>query len=115
MDRRDFLKTTAVAAAGSVATASAQSTQSSPAARPESPNMIYRTLGRTGERISAIGLGGYHIGKSTLQEEESIQLMRRAIDEGITFLTIAGITTMGSARFAWARRSATDTATRSSL
>ncbi len=86
MDRRDFLKTTAVAAAGSVATASAQSTQSSPAARPESPNMIYRTLGRTGERISAIGLGGYHIGKSTLQEEESIQLMRRAIDEGITFL-----------------------------
>jgi aryl-alcohol dehydrogenase-like predicted oxidoreductase len=48
--------------------------------------MIYRTLGRTGERISVIGLGGYHIGKSSLQEQESIQLIRQAIDRGITFM-----------------------------
>ena len=48
--------------------------------------MIYRTLGRTGERVSGIGLGGYHIGKSSLDEQESIQLMRRAIDRGITFM-----------------------------
>jgi len=48
--------------------------------------MIYRTLGRTGERVSAIGLGGYHIGRSVLTEQEAIQLIRQAVDRGITFL-----------------------------
>jgi aryl-alcohol dehydrogenase-like predicted oxidoreductase len=47
--------------------------------------MIYRTLGGTGEKISAIGLGGYHIG-SLPTKEESIRLIRTAIDGGITFM-----------------------------
>ena len=86
MDRRNFLKTATVAAAGSVATAGAQSTPSSVGARrPESPNMIYRALGRTGERVSAIGMGGYHIGKQP-NPDESIRLLRTAIDRGITFM-----------------------------
>jgi aryl-alcohol dehydrogenase-like predicted oxidoreductase len=86
MDRRNFLKTATVAAAGSVATAGAQSTPSSVGARrPESPNMIYRELGRTGERVSAIGMGGYHIGKQP-NPDESIRLLRTAIDRGITFM-----------------------------
>jgi uncharacterized protein len=86
MNRRHFLKTATVAAAGSVATAGAQST-SAPLAtrRPESPNMVYRELGRTGERVSAIGLGGYHIGKQQ-EPNESIRLIRAAIDRGITFM-----------------------------
>jgi aryl-alcohol dehydrogenase-like predicted oxidoreductase len=46
----------------------------------------YRTLGRTGERVSAIGLGGYHLGKPYLQESESIRIIRTAIDRGVTFL-----------------------------
>jgi aryl-alcohol dehydrogenase-like predicted oxidoreductase len=46
----------------------------------------YRTLGRTGERISAIGLGGYHLGKPYLEESESIRIIRTAIDRGVTFL-----------------------------
>jgi hypothetical protein len=46
----------------------------------------YRTLGRTGERVSAIGLGGYHLGKPYLQESESIRIIRTAIDRGATFL-----------------------------
>ena len=86
MDRRNFLKAATVAAAGSVAPATAQSTSSAIATRrPESPNMIYRELGRTGERVSAIGMGGYHIGKQ-LDPDESIRLLRSAIDRGITFM-----------------------------
>ena len=86
MDRRDFLRTAAVAAAGSVASSGAQSHQPSPTTRrPESPNMIYRELGPTGERVSAIGLGGYHIGKQQ-DSDESIRLVRAAIDRGITFM-----------------------------
>ena len=86
MDRRRFLKTASIAAAGSVASAGAQSTQSSDVTlRPESPNMIYRVLGRTGERVSAIGMGGFHIGKQR-DPDESIRLLRIAIDRGITFM-----------------------------
>ena len=86
MDRRDFLKTAAVAATGTVRSANGQSAQSSVASRrPESPNMIYRELGRTGERVSAIGMGGYHIGKQQ-DPDESIRLLRSAIDRGITFM-----------------------------
>jgi predicted aldo/keto reductase-like oxidoreductase len=48
-------------------------------------DMIYRKLGQTGERVSAIGLGGYHIGIPR-EEQESIRLIRSAIDRGITFL-----------------------------
>ena len=48
--------------------------------------MIYRTLGRTGERVSVIGLGGWHIGQSSISEHESIQLIRQAIDRGINFM-----------------------------
>jgi len=86
MNRRNFLKTATVAAAGSAAPGGAQSTSSSFATRrPESPNMIYRELGRTGERVSAIGMGGFHIGKQQ-DPDESIRLIRAAIDRGITFM-----------------------------
>ncbi|MGP8079939.1 MAG: aldo/keto reductase [Dehalococcoidales bacterium] len=44
-----------------------------------------RTLGRTGEKVSAIGLGGFHIG-GRMSENESIQIIRYAIDNGITFM-----------------------------
>jgi aryl-alcohol dehydrogenase-like predicted oxidoreductase len=47
--------------------------------------MPYRTLGRTGERVSLVGLGGYHLGKQA-DEQESIRIIRTAIDQGITFM-----------------------------
>ncbi|MEH1842434.1 MAG: aldo/keto reductase [Nostoc sp.] len=47
--------------------------------------MLYRTLGRTKEQVSVIGLGGYHIGKIE-EEQESIKLIRSAIDRGINFM-----------------------------
>ena len=48
--------------------------------------MLYRTLGRTGEKVSAIGMGGFHIAKHGLSDDQSIQLVRSAVDRGITFL-----------------------------
>jgi aryl-alcohol dehydrogenase-like predicted oxidoreductase len=48
--------------------------------------MDYRTLGRTGERVSAIGLGGWHLGFASIDERLSIRIIREAIDRGVTFL-----------------------------
>lgn len=48
--------------------------------------MLYRTLGRTGERVSAIGLGGWHLGFPSMTDAESVRLIHAAIDGGITFL-----------------------------
>jgi aryl-alcohol dehydrogenase-like predicted oxidoreductase len=45
----------------------------------------YRTLGRTGEKVSLIGLGGYHVGSQS-DPEESIRIIRTGIDAGINFL-----------------------------
>jgi predicted aldo/keto reductase-like oxidoreductase len=86
MDRRVFLKTATTAAGVAATEQLLTSVLRADEKAPESDGMIYRTLGRTGERVSVIGLGGYHIGKSSLDEQESIQLMRRAIDRGITFM-----------------------------
>jgi aryl-alcohol dehydrogenase-like predicted oxidoreductase len=45
----------------------------------------YRTLGHTGEKVSVIGLGGYHLGKQS-DPGESIRIIRTGMDEGINFL-----------------------------
>ena len=47
--------------------------------------MLYRTLGRTGEEVSIVGLGGAHIGMQD-DENESIRIVRTAIDNGINFM-----------------------------
>ncbi len=49
-------------------------------------DMLYRMLGRTGEQVSAIGMGGFHIARHGLTEDQSVQLVRSAIDCGITFM-----------------------------
>jgi predicted aldo/keto reductase-like oxidoreductase len=48
-------------------------------------DVIYRQLGRTGERVSAIGIGGYHIGDPS-DEQVAIRMIRTAIDRGINFM-----------------------------
>src|SRR5918992_359843 len=45
-----------------------------------------RTLGRTGEWVSAIGLGGWHLSLKHVDEALSIRLVQSAIDRGITFM-----------------------------
>ena len=48
--------------------------------------MLYRTLGRTGEKVSAIGIGGWHIGLPDVDEQLSIRIIRTAVDRGINFM-----------------------------
>lgn len=48
--------------------------------------MLYRTLGSTGENVSAIGIGGWHLGLNAVDEPLSIRIIRTAIDRGITFM-----------------------------
>jgi aryl-alcohol dehydrogenase-like predicted oxidoreductase len=48
--------------------------------------MLYRELGSTGEIVSAIGLGGWHIGLDKVDEQLSQRIIRTAIDRGITFM-----------------------------
>ena len=47
--------------------------------------MLYRTLGSTGEEVSIVGLGGAHIGMQD-HENDSIRIIRTAIDNGINFM-----------------------------
>jgi aryl-alcohol dehydrogenase-like predicted oxidoreductase len=48
--------------------------------------MPYQVLGRTGERVSAIGLGGWHIGLKHVDQKTAIRIVRAAVDRGINFL-----------------------------
>jgi predicted aldo/keto reductase-like oxidoreductase len=77
MNRRHFLKTTAV---GTLAT----SLGGKFAHAADAP-VPTRTLGRSGEKVSMIGLGGYHIGMQS-DEQESLRIIRTALDAGINFL-----------------------------
>lgn len=51
-----------------------------------SSEMPYRPLGSTGESVSAIGLGGWHLGLKHVSQDLAIRIIRSAIDRGINFL-----------------------------
>src|SRR5258708_32736296 len=96
ISRRKFIKTASGTlaigvAAGSAAppvSAAAKQTSNLPSDQPEEQrrgDMLFRRLGRTGEWVSLVGLGGNHIGKQA-DENDSIHLVRSAIDRGITFM-----------------------------
>jgi predicted aldo/keto reductase-like oxidoreductase len=99
INRRDFLMA-ASSSAGLAATFAASDAVGRPAlaaeeaaetvslATPPSTrkgDMLYRKLGRTGEEVSIIGVGGAHIGRQ-IDEQESIAIVRGALDGGINFL-----------------------------
>jgi aryl-alcohol dehydrogenase-like predicted oxidoreductase len=46
----------------------------------------YRSLGKTGERVSPIGLGGWHLGLPHVDEQLGFRLVRSAIDRGLNFM-----------------------------
>jgi predicted aldo/keto reductase-like oxidoreductase len=78
MDRRDFLKKSAA-----MSFAASLNPQSSRAADGPIP---HRVLGRTGEKVSMVGIGGYHLGAPSVEEQEAIRIIRTALDNGVNFL-----------------------------
>ena len=46
----------------------------------------YRSLGKTGERVSPIGLGGWHLGLPHVDEQLGFRIVRSAIDRGLNFM-----------------------------
>ncbi len=54
--------------------------------QPNQSEMQYRTLGHTGERVSLIGVGGWHLSLKHVDEKTAIRIVRTAIDRGINFM-----------------------------
>jgi len=77
MERRDFLKVSALAAAVGFCPGALTAE--------ERNGMPYRVLGRTGEQVSLLGVGGAHVGFPNIDEATAIKLMRTAVDEGVNF------------------------------
>jgi predicted aldo/keto reductase-like oxidoreductase len=85
-NRREFLGRAGLGiAASTVGVPLLGQTVAAPPPAPAAGEMPYRTLGRSGEKVSLVGLGGYHIGLQQ-DEAESIRIIRTAVDEGINFL-----------------------------
>src|SRR5258708_40303637 len=90
--RRDFLKVGAtiagvasgISAAGEAVPSSAESAGQVAPPTASKGDMLYRRLGRTGAQVSAIGVGGHHLGDFA-SVDEAIRLVHEAIDAGITF------------------------------
>jgi aryl-alcohol dehydrogenase-like predicted oxidoreductase len=103
MDRRSFVRTAALGGAAFSAASRGDALVSGailPSTKVADPaalmfvtdpgdlrgEMLYRKFGRTNEMISVIGMGGFHIGKSVLTDNQSVKLIHGAIDRGITFM-----------------------------
>ena len=81
LSRREFLMWTAASAV----TASVGHVSFGAASTSSMKHGIpYNELGSTGQNVSRIGLGGYHMGKAN--EKEAIEIVRTAIDNGINFM-----------------------------
>jgi len=75
--RRQFLQ----GAAGASIVAGEVIAQTSTAAATGMPTRI---LGRTGVRVSVLGIGGAHVGR--VEEDLGVRMILRAVDEGMTFM-----------------------------
>jgi len=79
--RREFLQ----AGAAGLATVALSSVQADAAPGINDAGIPLRPLGRTGQTVTLIGLGGYSASVPP-EEKDAVRLIQRAIDEGITFL-----------------------------
>lgn len=78
MDRREFIRNTASAMAAMSLTGITTGFKLN--------GMPYRILGKTGLKVSLLGVGGHHIGNRRITDETSLAVIRGAIDRGVNFL-----------------------------
>lgn len=84
LDRRGFLKTSAgVGAAISLPSPTASAIEAS------SGDMPMRVLGRTGARVSILGLGTAPVGEGPIDTQEGIKIFRAAIERGVNYIDTA--------------------------
>jgi predicted aldo/keto reductase-like oxidoreductase len=87
-NRRDFVRLSALGTLGTALGACSGQPPASAAGsgtyRLDAP-VPKRPFGRSGEEISMLGLGGYHIAVPS-DDQDGIRLVREAIDAGVTFL-----------------------------
>ncbi|WP_375465768.1 aldo/keto reductase [uncultured Methylobacterium sp.] len=102
MERRSFLQSAVVGAglAAAGGATAAVNPAALPGIRPDDPadlpfvtdpgerrgEMLYRSFGRHAEKISAVGMGGFHLGKSALTNADAARLVHEGVDRGITFM-----------------------------
>ena len=87
VSRRGFLSGAAAAGlASGTGTASATQTDifDTPPTVEHRNGMPYRAFGTTGDNVSILGIGGYHIGVP--EEADGVRLIRTAIDAGVSFM-----------------------------
>ena len=100
MDRRSFIKTAAIKTAALAAAAGSMPLDAIAqqnggvlprpgtvtSAIPQHPDMRYRALGRTGEAVSLVGMGGFHLAKpGGMDNAEAIRVVHAGLDAGINF------------------------------
>src|SRR5262252_2650444 len=77
--RREFLQTNLVGAAALGLASTVVGADEG-----ASKGLTTRPLGKTGEKVSCLCLGGWHIG-AVKDQQEAVRIMHAAIDEGLTF------------------------------
>ncbi len=86
-NRREFLHATAAGVAAASISAAAEAQQAAVQQRVNAGGIPLRPLGKTGEMVSALCLGGHSsTNPQKLSEAQSLRLIQRAVDEGITFM-----------------------------
>jgi uncharacterized protein len=83
-DRREFLAQAAVAAGATVLAGAASSPAAAEQSGLGSQPIPQRAFGKTGEKVSILGLGGYTLGQAPSYDVAE-QIVHEAVDAGVTF------------------------------
>lgn len=84
LNRRSFVKSAAMVGASAIIPSAARAQQTTPPPSAPSGEVPKKPLGRTGVQVSAMGLGGYHLG-SAETDQAAVEIVAKALDHGVNF------------------------------